>query len=147
MNQVFSSSVVYKVNISLFMARPLNSVREENISGVFVSVINRECIFVLILYGEWLTNKQMFYLTLWVFVEWDTMYTVKPRFTDTSFLWIFCFVPGERKPYIFFTFNPFNRDTIYGPSVSVLTRFNCARSSKFAYIWLYDNLVLACHLI
>ena len=32
------------------------------------------------------------------------------RLTDISYLWIVCFVPEERKPFIFSILNPLNMD-------------------------------------
>ena len=140
---LFIERGIYRVDISLFMARTLNSVREENISRVFFSVINRECIFFLILrYGE-CYNRQMFYRTLKVFKEWDTMYTDKAGYTETLLIRTthyygrFALSLGKERSYIFSKLNPLLRTLSTAPSVSVLTSVwppRCPYSRKFALI-------------
>ena len=56
---------------------------------------------------------------------------------DTMSLRTACFVPWDRKPLHFLYIQPIlyghlvNKHTFYGPSVSVLTEFDCSLSSMF----------------
>ena len=71
-----------------------------------------------------------------------SMYSQTPLYwhplkMDTLLLWTVCFVPWVRKPLHFLYIQPIlyghpvNTHTFYGPSVSVLTEFDCSLSSRF----------------
>ena len=124
------------------MARTLNCVRGENISGVFFSDINRECIFFLILrYSEWLTSKC--FIALYRSIEWDAMYKEKTRYMETVLIRTtryygqFALSLGKERSYIFSKLNPLLRTLSTAPSVSVLTSVwapRCPYSRKFVSI-------------